>query len=719
MNARGGGIPLALVLGAVGLAVLGHAGASWGWSLQGPVLHAMLEGLGALAALGAGLVLLQRNPGSVSPALPAAAGLLAMGTFRGLHAVALPGEGYLHLEAAGTLAGALGFCLGWLPAGLLRSQALWKRWAPALALCGSLPLGLYLLRLTNGEGPARPMATGAGYLAAALYAVSLPRLLGWYRKERAREALVLAFLAVLHGLAGFTRQSGLAPDGLCWAWHGASLAGFAAIFWVADSEWRGLVQGLRNALAERGRVQSQLLDVNAQLEERVRERTCALEADIAHRRLAEAERDRLLVLERATHARAEKARADAEAAMARLRSLQSITEAALTSLELDDLLADVVEGLSQAFKVDTVGVSLLTEDGLELEERAGLGESGKGVPPRRLAADRGVAGFTLGARNACIIDDLSQAELPLPSLREAGIVALMTVPLRLEGRAIGMMHVGTRAARRFSEEDATLLQLIADRVAIAVDRSRLYEAEWQASWKAQRAIYSRDELLATLSHDLKSPLSAISLSAAHMNRLICAGEQVRAAGAARAISRTAAQVSRLLGDLLDAAHIDAGGFTIRPARYEVGPVVEEAIELLLPLADEKSLRIERQLEAGAPAVLCDRLRVLQVLSNLLGNAIKFTPAGGVLTVKVQGGPQARFSIEDSGPGIPEAALPHLFERFWHGDSNRAGTGLGLYIAKTIVEAHGGRIWTERREGAGAIFCFTLPWAQVQPAEALA
>lgn len=146
------------------------------------------------------------------------------------------------------------------------------------------------------------------------------------------------------------------------------------------------------------------------------------------------------------------------------------------------------------------------------------------------------------------------------------------------------------------------------------------------------------------------------------------------------------------------------------ARCETVPLVEEALELMRPLAAERDGRLEWRPVGPLPALDCDRDRVLEVFSNLIGNAVKYTPRHGVITVSAEPRDgQVRFAVQDTGPGIAEDALPHLFERYWQVTrARRAGIGLGLFIVKGIVEAHGGTVSVESRLGAGSTFTFTLP-----------
>jgi PAS domain S-box-containing protein len=234
----------------------------------------------------------------------------------------------------------------------------------------------------------------------------------------------------------------------------------------------------------------------------------------------------------------------------------------------------------------------------------------------------------------------------------------------------------------------------------------------RAEEERSRAILAREELLAMVSHDLKNPLGAILLTTAVLRRMEIEGEQgERLQGHVEKIQRAAERMNSLIRGILDLARIEAGIFLIEPAPHPPLALMDEAIEMLQPLAAQKSLRLERQVRSQSLGpVLCDRERVLQVFSNLLGNAIKFTPAGGSVLVSaepVEG--TVLFSVKDTGPGIPAEQVPHLFDRYWQArDKARMGTGLGLFIARGIVDAHGGQLWVDSTVGMGSTFSFTLP-----------
>ena len=169
-------------------------------------------------------------------------------------------------------------------------------------------------------------------------------------------------------------------------------------------------------------------------------------------------------------------------------------------------------------------------------------------------------------------------------------------------------------------------------------------------------------------------------------------------------------MKHLIEDLLDIARIEAGRLTIEEQRCAVGALLAEALDLMQPLAQQKRLRIERRVPGREVYVRCDRPRIIRVLSNLIGNSIKFTSEGGAITIRAElADREVRFSVTDTGSGIAADEVPHIFERFWQARKTaRLGAGLGLAIAKGIVEAHGGQIWAQSEAGKGSTFFFTLP-----------
>ena len=288
--------------------------------------------------------------------------------------------------------------------------------------------------------------------------------------------------------------------------------------------------------------------------------------------------------------------------------------------------------------------------------------------------------------------------------------SMMIVPLVARGRTLGVItFASTQSGRRYGPADLVLAEGLAGRAALSIDNARLYRESQQSS-------QARDEVLAVVSHDLRNPLNVIGLGAsALLKHLPEEGPAAAWRKQAELIRRSADRAVHLIEDLLDVAKIEAGRLVGQRVPEEVVPLLDEAIELHRPLAEARGLVLvlERESEAGLPRVLVERNRVLQVFSNLIGNALRFTPSGGRITVKAKRKDEGTVcvSVKDTGTGIAPEHVPHLFDRFWQAKEGREGAGLGLTISKGIIEAHGGQLWVESTPGQGSTFSFTLPVAR--------
>lgn len=239
------------------------------------------------------------------------------------------------------------------------------------------------------------------------------------------------------------------------------------------------------------------------------------------------------------------------------------------------------------------------------------------------------------------------------------------------------------------------------------ERLALIEREKQARAEAESAVHSRDDILAIVSHDLRNPLNIIAMSA---NLLETPIAEARRQGQLGIIRRAVTRMNRLIGDLLDVTQITSGTLRLNAESIDIAGIVEEARYMFVPLLATKDQVFECSLPGRPAFVRADRDRIAQVLSNLVGNAHKFTPEGGriELRVEVLEG-VVRFAIADTGPGLSIQDLPHIFDRFWQARRvRRGGVGLGLPITKGIVNAHGGDIWAESTAGVGTTFFFTIP-----------
>ncbi|WP_342380701.1 HAMP domain-containing histidine kinase [Myxococcus stipitatus] len=231
--------------------------------------------------------------------------------------------------------------------------------------------------------------------------------------------------------------------------------------------------------------------------------------------------------------------------------------------------------------------------------------------------------------------------------------------------------------------------------------------------RADEGLATRDQFMGMVSHDLRTLLGGIALQAALLKRETVEDERgARTRQAAERIQRFTVRMSRLMGDLVDVASLEEGRIRITPALQDVAALVRESVETFQPLASSQGLSLDVELRDDALRAKFDHERILQVLANLLSNAIKFTPSGGRVSLRVErAGQDVRFSVTDTGPGIPSHQQEAVFERLWQARrEDRRGLGLGLYISKGIVEAHGGRLWVESQPGVGSTFVMTLPGA---------
>ncbi len=225
------------------------------------------------------------------------------------------------------------------------------------------------------------------------------------------------------------------------------------------------------------------------------------------------------------------------------------------------------------------------------------------------------------------------------------------------------------------------------------------------------AVQARDDVIAVVSHDLRNPVGTVAAAAELIQDIPLTEE--RRAEHLDIIRRSADRMSRLIDDLLDVARLDAGHLKVEPSPESVGDLLQEAVALSSHLAGQVGVTVSSCGDQGVPRVLADRERVLQVLANLIGNALAVTPAGGEITLHALAEEErVVVSVTDTGPGISEESRAHLFDRFWRGGSSGAkGAGLGLAIVKGLVEAHAGEVWVESGEGEGATFSFSLPLAE--------
>lgn len=420
---------------------------------------------------------------------------------------------------------------------------------------------------------------------------------------------------------------------------------------------------------------------------------------------------------------AQVARAQSEAAARRARILADAGAALVATLELDETLRRLVVSLVPSL-ADCCFVELFdaggdvaraaagaapeatAEDGADGEHAdAARRESVRVWTPAQGERTAGYAGDLAGRLRDQSLEARRVPRAWLEAVPPSQFTRALALPMVARERTIGVITLLCSGDNnRWSDDDCSVAEEIARRAALALENARLYR-------EAQRAIHARDEVLAVVSHDLRNPLNIFGLTLRAM-RMAAITEGARREILGRA-ERAYDRMVRLLDDLLDVVRIDEGTLRVKREPVDLSPLLTETVELQRPLAAEKGVALELDPLRETILLELDHERFAQVMANLIGNAIKFTPTGGRVAVRAtkQAGAVV-IAVSDTGPGIPPEHLPHVFDRFWqsHGFTKQ-GVGLGLAIAKGIVEAHGGRIAASSEPGRGAVFSFSIPLAQ--------
>jgi PAS domain S-box-containing protein len=281
------------------------------------------------------------------------------------------------------------------------------------------------------------------------------------------------------------------------------------------------------------------------------------------------------------------------------------------------------------------------------------------------------------------------------------------LPLVAREQLIGALCL-FRGKGGFDGDDLAFAEDLARLTALALDNARLHDT-------VRSSLRARDEMMGVVSHDLRNPVAAVKmLSNALLGGLNGQSEARESIGL---IAQAAEQMDALIRDLLDVNRLDSGQLSIARSPIEPSVLLTDSLQTLRPLVEAKGIHLDLQIETGLPKVSADRERIQQTLSNLVGNAIKFSPAGSKIVVIARRESDAVvFSVLDRGKGIASHELPKVFDRYWQSSrTDRQGAGLGLAISKGIIETHGGRIWLESAPGAGTTASFSLPFIDGDPA----
>jgi two-component system, OmpR family, sensor histidine kinase KdpD len=375
-----------------------------------------------------------------------------------------------------------------------------------------------------------------------------------------------------------------------------------------------------------------------------------------------------------------------------------------TAPTLDAALQGVADHLRAELGLQTCAILVPDADGrLAVRAASGDGRLDPGETPRWLLAPDGTAATARPRRWVRVLP-------PRPPGAERAASTRFDLPLRAGEQAVGLLRAIPRVERTiFNREEIRLLETAADQVALAIERARLQD-EANAAEVLRRTDELRAALLSSVSHDLRTPLASIKAAAGSLRQQDVAWTDAEREGFAAAIETEADRLNRLVGNLLDMSRIEAGALRPEKDWYPLSALVEDVLGRLRPLAGDRPVQVE--VPDSLPPVLLDYVEIDEVLANLLENAFKYTPPGTPVRVSARvEGDRMAIEVADVGPGIPPTALPRLFDKFYRvapGQGQPRGTGLGLAVAKGLVEAHGGIIAVQSAPDRGTTFRFTLP-----------
>ncbi|MDI7277326.1 MAG: ATP-binding protein [Anaerolineae bacterium] len=408
---------------------------------------------------------------------------------------------------------------------------------------------------------------------------------------------------------------------------------------------------------------------------------------------------------------------------ARLRALlpvHELTRTLVATTDLDALSSQVVELAARETGASRCSLFLLDEAGQELCLAASYGDSRSPDAGASLRAGQGIPGWVARSGQplsvyGALTSDGSSARF---TEHEGGSSAVC-LPLVVKGRTIGVLELHKEAGSpSFTDADTELLSILAGGAAVAIENARLFTDLQQAYERLADLDHRKSEFISVAAHELRSPLASVITYASLIEDDADEGTRAHL----RVILESATRLQLLLDDMLNLRNLDMGATVLHPEPVLLPQAVDEALKSLAHLAQAKQQKVTVDLPGDLPPAFADRQKLQIILLNLIANAIKFTPDGGRISIEgaAQDG-ELIISVHDTGIGIPESERERIFERFYQvADSLRreqAGLGLGLPIAKGMVELHGGRIWVESRLGQGSTFRFTLPEWRSPPSSA--
>ena len=392
-------------------------------------------------------------------------------------------------------------------------------------------------------------------------------------------------------------------------------------------------------------------------------------------------------------------------------------------LELDTLLPELVERTQQGFNLYYVALYLYDQQTEELTLEAGTGRKGLQMTAEaksfHISSRPGLVAHVARECKAEIINDTAQSTifLPNPLLPDTRVEAAF--PMFVSDMLLGVLDLQSEIVGRFQESDVQIFSTLAEQIAIAVQNAQLYRQQEHVAKELERADLMKSQFLASMSHELRTPLNSII----NFTQLIAMGvagpvteEQLTMLNTSLSSSR---HLLQLINDVLDISKIQAGKLSLYiEADVNLNDEIQAVVDMAEPLLQKQNATLEQpiqfiqDIDRNLPLTACDRRRIRQVLLNLLSNAIKFTEQGSITLSAKKGEKEFIFAVMDTGPGIPQEMEARIFEPFIQVKDNMKhtqGTGLGLPISRSLVQAHGGDLWVESKMGEGTTFFFTLPF----------
>ncbi len=387
----------------------------------------------------------------------------------------------------------------------------------------------------------------------------------------------------------------------------------------------------------------------------------------------------------------------------RLERLMETSQVLASTLDLPRLLRKIIDAARELTDTEVASIMLFAPTSGELRFEATTNTQSAALEGVAVPLEGSIAGWIVKHGEPLLVPDTRSDPRWHPSVDELTSFvtrSILGVPLVSRGNTLGVLEALNKRQGNFTDDDVTTLRWLADQAAVTIVNARLFE---------------QSDLISELVHELRTPLTALMATSQLLLRSELPPEKHREL--VLTLQRETGRLSEMATNFLDMARLEAGRMPFKLAPLNVGELLAECREIVRPQSDEHGIAIHADLPADLPPLVSDRGKLKQVLLNLLTNAIKYNRPNGTIHVRVERvtGPgtarSLRVSVADTGRGIPRDALSHLFERYYRvpdSEGYAAGTGLGLRIARSIVQALGGEMGVDSTLGAGSLFFFTLP-----------